>query len=127
VFGQDEAGPCQCPSPTPAPPAHWQATRSASRTSTCVLRAAAVIYAPNAVLHPWLQRELGAALDLLPPTSPDAPYPEQWEGRTGLGHEPAEPLPRPRAILIWDNLAGHTRAPIVSCYWHRVCCPTTPR
>jgi hypothetical protein len=129
VFGQDEAGPYQT---KPQPGATWAAEGeplrqpheylrdgtakllALLRPSTGELRAEAVISAPTAVLHPWLQRELLAALALLPPPSPDAPYPELREWRTWLGHEPVEPLPPLRAILIWDNLTGHYSEPIVS-------------
>jgi hypothetical protein len=82
------------------------------------LRAEAVTSAPNAVLHPWLQPGtlwvLSAALAQLPPPPSDAPYPELRAGHTGLGHEPARPLPPLRAILIWEDLAGHERADIVT-------------
>jgi hypothetical protein len=129
VFGQDEAGPYQT---KPQPGATWapeamplrqphEYLRDGTakllaffRPSTGELRAEAVTSAPNAVLHPWLQRELGAALALLPLPPPAAPYPELREWRTWLGHEPAEELPPLRAILIWDNLAGHESASIVT-------------
>jgi DDE superfamily endonuclease len=129
VFGQDEAGPYQT---KPQPGAAWapegeprrqphEYLRDGTakllalfRPRTGELRAEAVTSAPNAVLHPWLQRELSAALALLPPLPPEAPYPELREWRTWLGHEPAEPLPPLRAILIWDNLAGHVSAGIVA-------------
>lgn len=129
MFGQDEAGPYQT---KPQPGATWAPEgdprrqpheylrdgtaklRALLRPSTGERRAEAVTSAPNAVLHPWLQRELRAALALLPPISPDAPFPALREWRTWLGHEPAEPLPAVRAILIWDNLAGHSSADIVA-------------
>lgn len=41
----------------------------------------------------------------------DRPAPAQWV--TWLGHEPREPLPPLRLILVWDNLAGHLSWPIV--------------
>jgi hypothetical protein len=129
VFGQDEAGPYQT---KPQPGATWapqgdplrqpheylrEGTAkllSLFRPSTGALRAEAVTSAPNAVLHPWLQRELTAALAQLPPPPSDAPYPELRAWHTWLGHEPARPLPPLRAILIWDNLAGHESADIVT-------------
>ena len=129
VFGQDEAGPYQT---KPQPGATWapegeplrqphEYLREGTakllallRPRTGELRAEAVTSAPNAVLHPWLERELSAALAVLPPPLPDAPYPELREWRTWLGHEPVAPLPPLRAILIWDNLAGHCSADIVT-------------
>ena len=129
MFGQDEAGPYQTkphPGATWAPegdplrqPHEYLRDGTAKllallRPSTGELRAQAVTSAPNSVLHPWLQRELGAALALLPPASPAAPYPELREWRTWLGHAPTAPLPPLRAILIWDNLTGHTSAAIVA-------------
>ncbi len=129
MFGQDEAGPYQT---KPQPGATWapegeplrqphEYLREGTakllallRPRTGELRAEAVTSAPNAVLHPWLERELSAALAVLPPPLPDAPYPELREWRTWLGHEPVAPLPPLRAILIWDNLAGHCSADIVT-------------
>ena len=129
MFGQDEAGPYQT---KPQPGATWapegdplrqphEYLRDGTakllallRPSTGELRAEAVTSAPNAVLHPWLQRELSAALTQLPPPPSDAPYPELRDWRTWLGHDPAIPLPPLRAILIWDNLAGHESASIVT-------------
>ena len=65
--------------------------------------------APNAVLHPWLQGELTQVLATLPPlTTPEPERPVLARWATWLGHEPCEPLPPLRMILIWDNLAGHT-------------------
>lgn len=72
------------------------------------MRAEPVERAPNAVLHPWLQRELAAILDECPPP-PAAPGPgrrwadwDRFAAAWGLDDRP--PL---RALLIWDNLAGH--------------------
>lgn len=128
MFNQDEAGPYQT---KPQPGATWapegeplrqphEYLREATaklltlfRPSTGELRAEPVAHAPNDVLHAWLQRALGAALALLPPPAPDAPHPELREWRTWLGHEPRVSLPPLRAILIWDNLAGHCSASIV--------------
>jgi hypothetical protein len=130
VFGQDEAGPYQT---KPQPGATWAPEGAPRRQPheylrdgtakllalfrprTGELRAEAVTSAPNAVLHPWLQRELSAALALLPPLPQgNAPFPELREWRTWLGHEPTAALPPLRAILIWDNLAGHESAGIVA-------------
>lgn len=72
------------------------------------------MHAPNAVLHAWLQHELVAALALLPPLATNAPHAELREWRTWLGHDPRVPLPPLRAMLVWDNLAGHCSPAIVS-------------
>jgi hypothetical protein len=78
------------------------------RPATGEVRAKGVTSAPNAVLHPWLQEELGAILATLPEvTAPEEERPEAARWKTWLGHEPRVPLPPLRLILIWDNLAGH--------------------
>jgi DDE superfamily endonuclease len=84
------------------------------RPATGELRAKGVTHATNAVLHPWLQQELTAVLATLPPVAPseeERPPLARWA--TWLGHEPREPLPPLRLLLIWDNLAGHLSWPIV--------------
>jgi hypothetical protein len=129
VWCQDEAGPYQA---IPQPGASWQPegrpvrlpheyVRGGTaklltlfRPATGEVRAKAVTTATNAVLHPWLQEELTQVLALLPlATTVEAarPGPAQWA--TWLGHEPREPLPPLRLILIWDNLAGHLSWSIV--------------
>jgi hypothetical protein len=78
------------------------------------VRAKGVTHAPNAVLHPWLQAELTEVLASLPPlTLPEAERPPLARWATWLGHEPTEPLPPLRLLLIWDNLAGHLSRSIV--------------
>jgi hypothetical protein len=77
------------------------------------VRVEGVTSCPNAVLHPWLKRELAAVLAALPPTVPVAPTAEvraawvRWQA--GLRFPiilPAE-LPALRMLLVLDNLAGH--------------------
>jgi hypothetical protein len=70
-------------------------------------------HCPNAVLHPWLKRELRAILAQLPPPSLalDALTTQQlWQRwQQGLSHRftlPAQ-LPPLRMLLVLDNLAGH--------------------
>ena len=66
------------------------------------------------MLHPWLRGELAQILAGLPAlTTPQEERPEAAQWATWLGHEPVEPLPPLRLILIWDNLAGHLSWPIV--------------
>jgi hypothetical protein len=84
------------------------------RPATGEVRAKGVTNATNAVLHPWLRAELTAVLDALPSVAipeDDLPPPARWA--TWLGHEPRDPLPPLRLLLIWDNLAGHLSWSIV--------------
>jgi DDE superfamily endonuclease len=84
------------------------------RPATGELRAKGVTNATNATLHPWLRAELTAVLATLPPvTLPEDERPTLARWATWLGHEPREPLPPLRLLLIWDNLAGHLSWPIV--------------
>jgi hypothetical protein len=129
VWCQDEAGPYQA---IPQPGASWQPQGAPARQpheyvrggtaklltlfrpATGEVRAKGVTSAPNAVLHPWLQTELLQVLATLPEVTTPAegrPLAAQWA--TWLGHEPHEPLPPLRLILVWDNLAGHHSWPIV--------------
>lgn len=129
VWCQDEAGPYQA---IPQPGAGWQPVGEPRRQpheyirggtaklltlfrpATGEVRAKGVPNAPNAVLHPWLQGELTQVLATLPAvTMPEAERPVLARWATWLGHEPREPLPPLRLILIWDNLAGHTSGAIV--------------
>jgi len=89
------------------------------RPATGEVRAQGVTSAANAVLHPWLQQEVthvlaGLAGDDLPEAA--RPLAARWA--TWLGHPPHEPLPPLRAILVWDNLAGHLRWSIVRWLFH---------
>ena len=129
VWCQDEAGPYQA---IPQPGASWAPAGEPARQpheyirggtvklltlfrpATGEVRATGVTHAPNAVLHPWLQAELTQVLATLPaPTLPEAERPPPAHWATWLGHEPTEPLPPLRRLLIWDNLAGHLSWSIV--------------
>ena len=72
---------------------------------------------PNAVLHPWLKREVTALLAELPalPSTADT-SPAAWarwqEGLTVRITLP-EQLPPLRALLVLDNLAGHKTPQLV--------------
>jgi hypothetical protein len=75
---------------------------------------------PNAVLHPWLKRELTAVLDALPAPSPEPaagwrPAWERWQ--EGLSIKPTllSELPPLRVLLVLDNLAGH-KTPELVCW-----------
>ena len=129
LWCQDEAGPYQA---IPQPGASWQPQGAPAiqpheyirggtaklltlfRPATGEVRAKGVTHAPNTVLHPWLQAELEAVLATLPELIiPEAERPPLGRWATWLGHEPREPLPPLRLILIWDNLAGHLSWTIV--------------
>jgi DDE superfamily endonuclease len=75
---------------------------------------------PNAVLHPWLKRELVAILAGVP--EPDAvavaTIRRSWERwQDGLTIKPTllEELPPLRMLLVLDNLAGH-KTPAFVCW-----------
>jgi len=82
--------------------------------ATGAVRALPVERTPNAVLHPWLRRELAAITVALPPLLPEEAttrathaYWEQW--RAGLTVTPTllTELPPLRVLLVLDNLTGH--------------------
>jgi hypothetical protein len=66
---------------------------------------------PNAVLHPWLERELGAILAELPDPPPTADASraawDRWQVGLTLPITLPEELPALRVLLVLDNLAGH--------------------
>ena len=79
------------------------------------VRLKGVTSCPNAVLHPWLKRELTAILAGLPPPTADASRGawERWQaGLTVPITLPAE-LPPLRLLLVLDNLAGHRTPELV--------------
>lgn len=133
VWTQDEAGPY----PTrPMPGQSWAEQGQAQRQpheyvrngtaklltlfcpSSGEVRAKGVTTAPNAVLHPWLQQELTAVLDQLPPVPAtdavgDHAVWESWQqGLTTRITLPAV-LPPLRLLLVWDNLQGHVTPALV--------------
>lgn len=77
------------------------------------LRAKGVSTTPNAVLHPWLQKELTAVLAHLPqpfPVTNAAANHAAWAAwQQGLKKRITLPaiLPPLRMLLVWDNLQGH--------------------
>ncbi len=124
LYCQDEAGPYQA---IPQPGASWQPTGDPAqqpheyvrggtaklltlfRPATGEGRAEPVERAPNAVLHPWLRRELEAILATCPPASREPGPGRRWEDWLPPDTPSwwAEGLPPLRLLLIWDNLQGH--------------------
>lgn len=96
------------------------------RPATGELRAQPVERATNAVLHPWLQDELTALLEALPPPDPLAlPDPlakgrrwSDWDWHDEARQRDAT-LPPVRMLLLWDNLAGHKTPALVQWCWDR--------
>jgi hypothetical protein len=131
LWCEDEAGPYQAiPQPGPSwqprgMPAHrpHEYVRGGTaklltlfRPATGAVRAEPVTGTPNAVLHPWLQREVTAILADLPPLlDPAAPERQAATWWWGQGEAPpwlAE-VPPVRMLLVWDNLAGHRTPALV--------------
>src|SRR4051794_24871500 len=85
------------------------------------VRLEGVTACPNAVLHPWLRRELAAVLEGLPaapavPPGAEAAGRGAWERwQEGLTIKPTllTALPPLRMLLVLDNLAGHKTAAFV--------------
>jgi DDE superfamily endonuclease len=146
VCNEDEAGPFQS---IPQPGPSWQPLEHCARQPHEYIRAGTAklltLFHPasgqvrvqgvprsdNAVLHPWLKRELTALLDGLPPpassteaSSTEASSTEasseqrhqQWcRWQAGLTEKftLAQELPPLRMLLILDNLTGHKSASFV--------------
>ncbi len=128
LWCQDEAGPYQA---IPQPGESWQPQGKPAllpheyirqgtaklltlfRPATGLVQAHGVTQSTNAILHPWLQRELLQILATLPPSvllAQTCPLRALWAA--WLGRTPTDPLPPLRLILVWDNLAGHTSTPL---------------
>ncbi len=136
VWNQDEAGPYQS---VPQAGSSWQPVGHPVRQpheyerggtaklltllhpATGQVRVQGVISSANAILHPWLQRELSILVAALPPVAalPDAATNRaQWERwQEGLSEKFTllEELPPLRMLLILDNLAGH-KTPALVCW-----------
>jgi hypothetical protein len=99
------------------------------RPATGEVRGEPVERTPNAVLHPWLKRELSAILATCPP-APAQPTAgrrgSDWRyqpGAEGLDRH----LPPIRLLLIWDNLSGHCSPSLVQwCAERGICVLYTP-
>jgi hypothetical protein len=84
------------------------------------VRLQGVTACPNAVLHPWLMRELADILAAMPepPAEPAAGWRATWERwQVGLTIKPTllSELPPLRMLLVLDNLAGH-KTPAFVCW-----------
>ncbi len=152
VWCEDEAGPYQA---IPQPGPSWQPEGKPARQpheyvrggtaklltlfrpATGEVRAEPVEHATNAVLHPWLKRELCEVLAQCPPSpqkSAPEPAPYWIRGRRWADwdyHEDAHlldrHLPPVRVLLVWDNLAGHCSHDLLQwCYERGVAPLYTP-
>jgi DDE superfamily endonuclease len=91
---------------------------------TGMVQVKGVISSANVVLHPWLQEQLSAIMETLPPVGPvrdPAANRAQWERwQDGLSEKFTlmQELPPWRMLLIWDNLAGH-KTPEMVCWLMR--------
>jgi DDE superfamily endonuclease len=134
VWCEDEAGPFQAvpqpgsswpPEGHPATQPHEWIRGGTTKLMTLFEPATGTVdvqpaaSATNTVLHGWLKKELDSKLATLPPalavSDPEANR-AQWAGwQEGLQIRftlPAD-LPPLRALLVWDNLAGHKTAEMV--------------
>ena len=133
VWGMDEAGPYQA---IPQPGSHWQPVGQPARyphahirhgtakmltlfhPATGQVRVKGVTSCPNVILHAWLEAELAAILDSLPPAKilTELENRAAWERwQDGLTNKPTlcDTLPPLRLLLVMDNLKGHTSASFV--------------
>ena len=126
----DQAGPFQT---TPYPGQSWQPAGRPARLpheyvrngtakvltllhpATGRVRLAGVTSCPNAVLHPWLKRELTAILGALParPRPLDRAAWDRWQAGLTLPITLPAELPPLRVLLVLDNLAGHRTPELV--------------
>jgi transposase len=134
VWCEDEAGPFQA---VPQTGSSWQRTAHPATqphewirggttkvmtlfepaTGTVDVQPAARV--TNVVLHAWLEEELEKKLAALPSavpvTDPEATRKQwaAWQEGLSVRFTLPEQLPALRALLVWDNLAGHKTAAMV--------------
>jgi hypothetical protein len=99
------------------------------RPATGEVRAEATEQSTNAILHPWLKRELEAILKQCPPAPVEVPQGRRWQDWDI--YPAAEQLdrffPPVRVLLILDNLAGHKSSSLVQwCAEHGILLLWTP-
>ncbi len=130
VWCEDEAGPFQA---VPRPGASWQpAGRPARQPHEYVrggtakvltlfrpadgrVRIEGATACPNAVLHPWLKREVSAIVAELaaPATETSREAWLRWQAGLKMPITLPEELPPLRVLLVLDNLAGHRTPELV--------------
>jgi hypothetical protein len=132
VWCADEAGPFQA---VPHPGASWRPEGDPARqpheyvrggTAKVLtlfrpadghVRVEGTTTCPNAVLHPWLKRELAdilAELPALPPTADTSRAAwERWQAGLSVRITLPAELPPLRVLLVLDNLAGHKTPALV--------------
>jgi hypothetical protein len=139
VWNQDEAGPYQAipqagsswqPVSQPVHQPHEYVRGGTAKLLTLLhpatgqVRVKGVISSANAVLHPWLQEQLSAIVETLPPAAtvrdPVANRArwERWQEGLSEKFTLLAELPPLRLLLIWDNLAGH-KTPEMVCWLMR--------
>jgi len=85
------------------------------------VRVKGVLSSPNAILHPWLQEQLGQIVSCLPAiASPmnaeeNRANWERWRAGLSVRFTLMRELPPLRGLLILDNLAGH-KTPAFVCW-----------
>jgi transposase len=132
VWCEDEAGPFQAvphsgsswrPEGRPARQPHEYVRGGTAKVLTLFrpadgrVRIEGATTCPNAVLHPWLKRELGAILAELPALPPTADASraawERWQVGLKVRITLPEQLPALRVLLVLDNLTGHKTPELV--------------
>ena len=87
--------------------------------ATGQVRVQGVTSTPNAVLHPWMKRQLPAILETLPPAPPVEDEAanlflwRRWQRGLRWPLSLGEKLPALRLLLVLDNLAGHLSVELV--------------
>jgi hypothetical protein len=132
VWCEDEAGPFQAvphPGPSwqpegrPARQPHEYVRGGTAKVLTLFrpadgrVRVEGATTCPNAVLHPWLKRELSAIVSALPDSPPTADASraawQRWQAGLSLPITLPAELPPLRVLLVLDNLAGHRTPALV--------------
>ena len=129
VWCEDEAGPFQAiphagaswqPEGHPARQPHEYVRGGTAKVLTLFrpadgrVRIEGATTCPNAVLHPWLKRELSAVLAELPPTADTSRAAwARWQVGLGVRITLPEQLPALRVLLVLDNLTGHKTPALV--------------
>jgi DDE superfamily endonuclease len=130
LWCEDEGGPYQT---IPQPGSSWQLQGQPARLAhqyirgkplklltllrpaTGEVRAEPAERSTNAILHPWLKRELSAILKQCPPAPSTVSKGRRWQDWDiyPAAKQLDRFFPPVRVLLIWDNLAGHKSHSIV--------------